>query len=221
MPEKIADFFDKRARDYENHMHQNLEEFDKFYQSITELIPPSREKINILDLGVGTGLELDLLMPILPNAEWYLVDISNEMLNKLKSKFTCEIHRLHLLNCSYLEYDFPSEYFNYIITVQSLHHLLKPDKIKLYKSIHSALKPEGLFIEADFIVDPETENEYLENYYKLISGLEDVEPGQYHIDIPFSWETTKSVLQQAGFKPDRISLKSKYAVTYSARKIIP
>ena len=217
----MSDFFDKRAGDYEDHMHKNLEEFDKFYQSITELIPPSKENLNILDLGVGTGLELDLLMPILPLAEWFLVDISNEMLSKLKSKFTSEIHRLHLLNCSYLEYDFPSEYFDYIITVQSLHHLLKQDKIKLYKCIHSALKPEGLFIEADFIVDPETESEYLEKYHKLVAELEDVEPGQYHIDIPFSWKTTESVLKQAGLKPDRISLKSEYAVTYSAKKIIP
>ncbi len=51
--EEMADFFLKRLDDYEQHMSI----WEKSYCNLADLLPPQCN--NILDLGCGTGLELD------------------------------------------------------------------------------------------------------------------------------------------------------------------
>lgn len=218
MLEKMADFFDNRAHGYEDHMKNNIDDFAAFYASVAKLFPKSDKQYNILDLGVGTGLELDLLLPQLPRSEFLLIDLSAKMLKVLKEKFKNDDHRLTLQQASYLEYDFPQEHFDYAVSVQSLHHLLFSEKVEMYSRINSTLKADGRFIEADFIVSPELEKEYLKRYFEL-TDLSKGRKGEFHLDIPLSLESTHKALNKAGFEITEVSFQSEYAVTYSAKKL--
>jgi tRNA (cmo5U34)-methyltransferase len=219
MPEKMSDFFDNRALGYEDHMRQNITDFDHFYQTAAEPIPCQESKLQILDLGAGTGLEMDILLPRLPKAQFTIIDISSVMLQNLQNKLSEYSSQLNIFNMSYLDYEFPDQYFDYIITVQSLHHLLFSDKVKLYEKIARSLKPQGLFIEADFIVDDELEKEYLKKYHEAISQYPETLPAEFHLDIPLSWESTKKLLQKAGLKLQNIASQTRYASIYSATPI--
>jgi SAM-dependent methyltransferase len=53
---------------------------------------------------------------------------------------------------SYLSFPFPSSAYDYVLAVQTLHHLLRDTKSDLYKKIGKSLKPAGRFINADDMV---------------------------------------------------------------------
>ena len=71
-PENMAAFFDARAAGYDDHMRDNIFEsdttFTQFYQALSSPIERTDEPLNILDLGCGTGLEIEALFQRVPNA---------------------------------------------------------------------------------------------------------------------------------------------------------
>ena len=58
-PEEMADFFDRRADTYDDHQRENIEYFDLIYESISSCVTKTKSKVRILDIGCGTGLELE------------------------------------------------------------------------------------------------------------------------------------------------------------------
>ena len=62
--EPMADFFAARVEGYDAHMLANVEGCREAYPLVAELVPA--EARHILDLGCGTGLELDYLLPQRP-----------------------------------------------------------------------------------------------------------------------------------------------------------
>ena len=70
MLEKMGDFFDNRIAVYDEHMMTNIESANEFYPyTATQL--PSKSGARILDLGCGTGLELEAYFKINPGCKIY------------------------------------------------------------------------------------------------------------------------------------------------------
>lgn len=199
MLERMADFFDKRVKGYEDHMQNSLPDFEGFYRTLASAIIPSKDAVKILDLGAGTGIEIDFILPRVPYSQFLLVDLSEKMLHQIKAKYPDKPRQLITVNESYLTFDFPVTTFDYVITAQSLHHLLLHEKIELYKKIKRSLKPGGIFLEADFFVNEEDEKEYLRRYYDY-KNRQELKPSEYHIDIPFSLPSAVIALKKAGFR---------------------
>ena len=86
MLEKMADFFENRLDGYDEHMMTNIEAADEFYPFTAKQLPTT-ENCHILDLGCGTGLELEEYYPLNPSAKITGVDLSQGMLSALKKKF--------------------------------------------------------------------------------------------------------------------------------------
>lgn len=78
--EEMSDFFTKRLDGYEEHMSI----WEKSYQMFSEVLPSNCQKI--LDLGCGTGLELDEIWKKDPCIEVTGVDLCQSMLDKLLEK---------------------------------------------------------------------------------------------------------------------------------------
>ena len=198
--ERMGEFFNKRADGYEEHMKETVEEFEKYYKAISHPIRKTEDKINILDLGCGTGLELEGIFSKVPNAQITGIDMSEEMIKKLKEKYENKLDNIKIIMDSYLTLPFENKNYDYVVACMTMHHFLKEEKIELYKKIREALKEGGKYIEGDYMVSKENEIEYLERYHEQINSLTEEERGLYHIDIPFAIETQKEILTEAGFK---------------------
>ena len=68
MLEKMDDFFTARIDGYDRHMRDTIEGADTFYKFTASLLP-KEENSSVLDLGCGTGLELEAYFEVNPNAK--------------------------------------------------------------------------------------------------------------------------------------------------------
>ena len=198
--EEMKSFFDSRVNGYDEHMASNVEEYDKFYRNIASPFEKTNEPIEVLDLGAGTGLELQFILAKAPNANITAVDLSEEMLRKLVNKYEKIGTQIKTIAGSYLSLELVPQSFDYIVSVMSLHHLRPVKKIALYKKLKKALIPTGIYVEGDYIVSIQEEKELLKTFLRQKKNDSLLEDGQYHIDIPFSEETQIQTLKDAGFK---------------------
>ena len=86
--EKMADFFNKRVNDYDDVMKKNVEFFDEFYFKIAELITVTQHALSVLDIGCGTGLEIECLLKKALEARIFCVDIAQNMLENLQKNYS-------------------------------------------------------------------------------------------------------------------------------------
>jgi len=207
-PEEMAAFFNARADGYDCHMKNTVVKYNLFYKAVAEPILPTEEKIRILDLGCGTGLELEEIIKKTPLAEVTGVDMSRKMLDLLAEKYKNSTISFELIQDSYETVALPSETYDYAVSVMSVHHLLPDRKLALYKKVWSALKPGGLYIEGDYVVAPATERALMAEYLEMLNSgqLTDI---LCHIDIPFSIATQFALLQQAGFRDVDVQVRFK------------
>jgi tRNA (cmo5U34)-methyltransferase len=105
-PEEMNSFFNVRADSYDEHIRNSIELFDSFYKKISDPIPETSEVIAILDLGAGTGLELEHIFRKAPTSRITAIDLSSEMLTKLLEKFYSYRSQIKTVVESYLTVSF-------------------------------------------------------------------------------------------------------------------
>lgn len=199
LPERMAGFFDARAEGYEEHMARTIASFDRFYSSIADPIPETDRALSILDIGCGTGLELDAVLSKAPNAMVTGIDVSRAMLRKLRENYSDRAEQLRLIHGSYLEAPLGEAAYDFVIAVMTLHHLLPARKRALYRRVRAALKDDGAYVEGDWIVSPAEERSYLSQYGERVRLAGVADEGTHHIDVPLSLETVRRLLLEAGF----------------------
>jgi tRNA (cmo5U34)-methyltransferase len=202
-PENMAAFFDTRAAGYDEHMRGfvfNETTITQFYQAVSSPIEKTSEPLKVLDLGCGTGLELEALIKRVPNACITGVDLSKNMLALLQKRYASYMHYITLVEDSYLSMPFGTHTYDHIISAMSMHHLLHDTKRNFYKKIHSVLQPGGKYIEGDSVTPVDMESQFLAEYQESLESVPPAEEGYYHVDIPSSIGTQKRLLLEAGFK---------------------
>lgn len=213
-PEEMTSFFDARASSYEDHMRQTIVSFEDFYSGISKSIEYSEEKIQVLDLGCGTGLEIQRILKKVPNAYITGIDVSSAMLEVLKHNYNDKINQISVIKASYTDYKFKENAYDYVVSVMTMHHLLFTEKPYLYKQIKKSLKQGGKYIEGDYIVSPEKEKRFLEVYKEKMKHIELFPENLYHIDIPFSLKSQQNLFLQSGFKEFALIWKENEAAIY-------
>ena len=147
MLEQMADFFEARLDFYDEHMLNDILGAAEFYPFTAECLPKNKDA-TVLDLGCGTGLELEEYFKLKPTAKITGIDLSEGMLNALSEKFKDK--DITLIKGSYFDVPFGENLFDAAVSVESLHHFTKEEKIPLYKKLYSALKENGYFILTDY-----------------------------------------------------------------------
>jgi tRNA (cmo5U34)-methyltransferase len=201
--EAMADFFDARADGYDDYKRDYEFEgatFAQFYGALSSPIPETDEPLRILDLGIGTGLELEFLFARAPKARITGVDLSTKMLELLRERYASQMAQITLVTDSYLTMPLGTEAYDYVISAMANHHVLHDTKRTLYSEIHTALKPGGKYVEGEAVVPLEMEGEFFAEYQREAATVPPADDGYYHIDIPFSLETQRSLLLEAGFR---------------------
>lgn len=197
MLEKMSDFFEARVDGYDNHMISNVPGCNEGYKIMSELLPKSSE--NLLDLGCGTGLELDEIFKTHPSIKVTGIDLTQAMLDRLSEKHHDK--DITLINASYFDYDFGLEKYNAVVSFQTMHHYSHDMKIKLYSRIYSALKPGGRYIECDYMVIAQEDEDFYYSENDRIRKEQNIPEGEfYHYDTPCTIENQIKMFKLAGFE---------------------
>jgi RimJ/RimL family protein N-acetyltransferase/SAM-dependent methyltransferase len=198
LAEEMGEFFDRRAAGYEAHM-EDIGHGREMYQHAVAALPRTGRPVKILDLGCGTGLELKYLFERMPDAHVTCIDLSEKMLAILAGNYQDQAAQLEIIQDSYLDCEYPAAEYDWVISVNAMHHLLPEDKIGLYSKIRHSLEPGGMYLESDFMVDRAMMEQYQARYQRITGNLPVQHNGYYHIDIPFTVDLQKELLNKAGF----------------------
>ena len=197
MLEKMGAFFDARLDGYEEHQLTCIACANEFYPFTAKQLPMATGA-RVLDLGCGTGLELDYYFAQNPSARVTGIDLAEGMLGALRRKFADKDLTLHL--ASYFTHPFGEALFDAAVSVESLHHFTKDEKIPLYGKLRRALRDGGYLILTDYFASSnEEERDCRESLLALKreQGLDDCE--LYHYDTPLTVQHETEALTEAGF----------------------
>ncbi|MGE5473885.1 MAG: class I SAM-dependent methyltransferase [Ignavibacteriales bacterium] len=197
--EEMSDFFNNRAETYDDHMLIDLQ-LNEFYDEIAKCFSSNRDNVKLLDLGCGTGLELERFLKLYPKSEVTGIDLSIQMLNELKKKYKDKEAQMNLICKSYFDVDFGIDTYDYVVSTYSLHHFSSELKISLYKRVYDALKSGGVFVEGDYTVKTVEEEQKLIEENEKIRKENRIEDGFYHYDTPFAIDTQIDLYKKSGFK---------------------
>ena len=200
-PEKMDDFFNSRIEIYDRHMLDDMK-LDGVYREIASLVQPSQPDFQLLDLGCGTGLELEPLFERFPEMRVTGIDMSSHMLARLQAKFHDKA--MKLIQGSFFDEEFGSG-FDFALSTYALHHFTEEEKLALYTKIFRALKPGAKFLLGDYTVPTQEIQEKLSASSVRLRTKHGIGDGEaYHIDIPLAVDTETRLMEQAGFAETRI-----------------
>jgi len=190
--ETMAGFFEARIDTYEEHMAR----WHGHYQWMAELLPASTE--SLLDIGCGSGLELDYIFNRFPNLQAVGVDISKKMLQKLYTKH--HDRNLSLVCEDYFAYDMGKECFDAVVAFQTLHHYTIEKKEMLFQKIFNCLKPGGVYLECDYIATSQLIEDLVFSECRRRRFRDGIKDDVFvHFDTPLTLEHELNAIRTAGF----------------------
>ena len=213
MLEKMNEFFNKRLDGYDEHMMTNIESSDVFYPFTADCLPKT-DGAKLIDLGCGTGLELEHYFRLNPSAKITGIDLTESMLNALKNKFP--ERDLTLICGSYFDVPFDENTFDAAVSVESLHHFTKEEKILLYTKLCKSLKDSGYFILTDYFALADEDERAFRNELLRLKKEQGIDDNEfYHYDTPLTVEHETEALHQAGFSS--VEILNNWGATFTIK----
>jgi len=169
----IAGAFTAHARDYDAPRRRLVPCFDAFYGAALDRIadwgmPP---QARVLDLGAGTGLMAAMVKERWPTVAVHLVDVSEGMLAEARARLQ------GASGASFEVADYATAPFgdgwDLVVSALSIHHLEDAAKRALFARIRDALRPGGLFVNAEQVLGPTpaAEAAYAARWRAEVQGL--------------------------------------------------
>jgi tRNA (cmo5U34)-methyltransferase len=192
-----------------------IDSADEFYPFTAKQLPTT-QNCDILDLGCGTGLELEEYYLLNPSARVTGIDLSQGMLLALKKKFTDK--DITLICGSYFDVPFGMSLFDGAVSVESLHHFTKVEKVPLYTKLHKALKDGRYFVLTDyFSLTDEEEQMHRQNLIELKAAQGIADDEFYHYDTPLTVRHETEALLDAGFSS--VEVLKNWGATYTIKAV--
>ena len=197
MLEGMAEFFAARLDGYDEHMRRDIEGAAEFYPFTASLLP-KEAGTRLLDLGCGTGLELEDYFRRGGEGSVTGIDLSPEMLAALAAKFPRR--DLTLIRGSYLTLPLGEGCFDAAVSVESLHHFPAADKLALYARLRRALTPAGYFVLTDYFAASDEEETAFFAELDALRRAQGIGEGELcHFDTPLTVPHEAALLRRAGF----------------------
>ena len=206
--EAMSDFFTARLDGYEAHMAHWREDYRRF----ASLFPENAR--DVLDLGCGTGLELDELLLLRPDLRATGLDLCPAMLEQLKAKHP----DVRTVCGDYFTADLGQDCWDAVISFESLHHFSPAKKADLYRRVRESLRPGGVFMLCDYMACCDEEEALLRDTCREKRLKEGIPEEQFvHFDTPLTVPHELELLRGAGFADCREADGMKDAVLLVGR----
>ena len=153
MHNKTLQVFETTASTYDRDRSRLIPGCDTFYGWAIRLLPSDAERI--VDLGAGSGLLTVLVRNRFPSAHIWLLDFSQSMLDLARKRLEDDSTLTFCLG-DYSAGPLPENVCAAVSSL-SIHHLEDEAKQKTFARIYSALKPGGVFINAEQVAGPTPE----------------------------------------------------------------
>lgn len=205
--ELVKSHFNEAYVDYDKLIRRLIPRYDEMHNAVVDSLEfPPDHKLEILDLGIGTGQTALKILEKFPNSRIDGIDISKKMINVAKSKL-----RNYKKQVSFKEEDISklhlTKRYDIVISVMCIHHLNSDQKKELFHKILTALKPNGIFIIGDIIkFDTEEETKKKEGEWRDFLKKNFGNEADYWFknyqeeDLPDSVNYQIRWLEEAGFK---------------------
>jgi SAM-dependent methyltransferase len=169
----VASAFNRYASAYDAMRRRFIPCFDEFYGAGLRLLAGEigQAPCRVLDLGAGTGLFSALILERFPQAELQLVDASTDMLDRARERFRGNpAVRFRIADLASFSLDGP---WDAIASALAIHHLEDEAKRDLFSRIRAALRPGGIFVNAEQVLGPTPEAEalYVRHWHEDIRAL--------------------------------------------------
>jgi len=105
------------------------------------------ENEKVLDFGSGTGTLAKMCLEHYPSIDFIGLDVDPKMIEIANNK---NINGLKSVLFDGVTIPFPGHYFDRVLSTWVFHHLTRKQKIIAFKEIKRVLKPDGLFVLADW-----------------------------------------------------------------------
>ena len=196
MLETMSDFFTARTEMYDEHMLTEVEGCKEGYAKMASLVPDDVQ--TLLDLGCGTGLELEAIFGRIPQLKVTGIDLTASMLQKLREKFPDK--DIKLICGDYFQVEFGENSFDCAVSFQTMHHFAKDKKLTLYKKIWESLKVGGAYIECDYMVLTQAEEDHWFSENDRLRHEQGIVGDEfYHYDTPCTVDNQIELLKKSGF----------------------
>lgn len=214
-PERMTEFFEKRVEEYDEHMINEVEGCKEGYEKMASLVPENTK--SLLDLGCGTGLELSEIFKIFPHISVTGIDLCEAMLKKLREK-----HRgkdIELICGDYFTVPFGEDRFDCAVSFQTMHHFSHEKKRSLYKKINASLKEKGVYIECDYMVETQEEEDRWFSENERLRKENNIPDGVFcHYDTPCTIDNQIKLLTQAEFSKTEMVFRIENTTIIVAKK---
>jgi len=145
--EHIRHAFNRFAQDYDRQREHIIPDLRDFYDTAVWAAESDSARPAILDIGAGTGLFSAYLLEKFPEAHLTLVDIAENMLEMARQRFAAREHTEYIVR-DYSTGQLGGPY-DIACSALSIHHLVPEDKRRLFRRVYEALRPGGMFVNAD------------------------------------------------------------------------
>lgn len=190
--EAMGAFFDQRINDYESHMTP----WQRHYEWMARLLPEHTEEL--LDIGCGSGLELDHIFKRFPSLRVTGVDLSGEMLALLAKKHGQRA--LTLIQADYFCHELGENRFDTAISFETLHHFTAGKKTALFSKLCRSLKPGGVYLECDYVAKTQAIEDLVFSERERRRRRDGIPDDVFvHFDTPLTLEHEMEAMKRAGF----------------------
>jgi tRNA (cmo5U34)-methyltransferase len=153
--------FEKHASTYDDDLRRRLiPPFDAFYGTAVAALDGAGAEdgapLRVLDLGAGTGLLSAFVAAAHPDAELVLVDGAPAMLARARERLGEADASFHIAD---LRDPLPGGTFDAVVSALAIHHLDDAGKRELFARVHAALRPGGVFVNAEQVAGATAEED--------------------------------------------------------------
>ncbi|MBQ8641592.1 MAG: class I SAM-dependent methyltransferase [Clostridia bacterium] len=190
--EAMDAFFNARIVDYEEHMAG----WNAHYQWMADLLPEGIT--SLLDIGCGTGLELDAIYRRFPDLTVTGIDLAGDMLAMLEKKHGNR--NLRLIRDDYFLHPLGEAQYDCAVSFETLHHYTAEKKQTLFAKICRSLKPGGVYLECDYIAVSQAIEDLVFTECARRRTRDRIPPETFvHFDTPLTLEHETDAMRRAGF----------------------